>query len=92
MVVRKRKLLTWPPEQIAHTITKGIISFKTIYHWLYAGRVSSVSKEHLRRKGKRKTLEKRGKFSMGTPISLRPQVVGTRSDFGHWELDSMLSS
>lgn len=29
---------------------------------------------------------------MGTSISLPPKEVGTRSDFGHWELDSMLSS
>lgn len=33
--IKKKLLLTWSPEQIAHTIAKGIVSFKTIYHCLY---------------------------------------------------------
>lgn len=29
---------------------------------------------------------------MGTPISKRPEEVKSRDTFGHWELDSMVSS
>lgn len=84
--------LTWSPEQIANTVTLGKASFKTIYNWLYAGKLCDVDLNHLRQKGKRRKAEKRGKFSMGTPISERPKEVNERETFGHWELDSMVSS
>lgn len=83
---------TWSPEQIANTATLGIVSFKTIYNWLYAGILPTITVKNLRQKGKRRKSEKRGKFSMGTPISDRPKEVKTRDTFGHWELDSMVSS
>jgi IS30 family transposase len=85
-------LATWSPEQIANTATKGIISCKTIYNWLYAGVIPEITVRNLRHKGKRRKAEKRGKFSMGTSISERPKEVKSRETFGHWELDSMVSS
>lgn len=85
-------LATWSPEQIANTVTAGIVSFKTIYRWLHAGFLPTVTVRNLRRKGKRRKSEKRGKFSMGVPISKRPSEVKKRETFGHWELDSMVSS
>lgn len=91
-VIKDKLLATWSPEQIARTVTQGIVSFKTIYNWLYAGLLSIVTVQNLRHKGKRKKAEKRGKFSMGTPISERPKEVKNRNIFGHWELDSMVSS
>ncbi len=83
---------TWSPEQIANTVTLGTVSFKTIYNWLYSGKLPAVTVRNLRQKGKRRKAEKRGKFSMGTPISKRPAEVKSRAVFGHWELDSMVSS
>ena len=83
---------TWSPEQIANTVTLGIVSFKTIYNWLYSGRLSAITVQDLRQKGKRRKAEKRGKFSMGTSISERPEEIKSRATFGHWELDSMVSS
>ncbi len=85
-------LATWSPEQIAKTVTAGIVSFKTIYRWLYSGILPTVTVHNLRHKGKRRKSEKRGKFSMGVPISERPSDVKKRETFGHWELDSMVSS
>lgn len=85
-------LATWSPEQIANTVTAGIVSFKTIYRWLYSGILPTVTVGNLRHKGKRRKSEKRGKFSMGVPISERPSDVAKRETFGHWELDSMVSS
>ena len=91
-IIEEKLLATWSPEQIANTETLGIISFKTIYNWLYAGKLSSVDTQHLRHKGKRRNVEKRGRFAMGTPISERPEEVTHRQIFGHWELDTMVSS
>ena len=83
---------TWSPEQIANTVMLGIVSFKTMYNWLYAGLLPAIVVQNLRHKGKRRKAEKRGKFSMGTPISERPKDVKNRNTFGYWELDSMVSS
>ncbi len=83
---------TWSPEQIANTVMLGIVSFKTIYNWLYAGILPAVTVKNLRQKGKYRKSEKRGKFSIGISISKRPKDVKSRETFGHWELDSMVSS
>lgn len=91
-IIEEKLLATWSPEQIANTATLGEVSFKTIYNWLYTGKLRTVDVNQLRQKGKRRKAEKRGKFSMGTPISERPKEVNCRATFGHWELDSMVSS
>ena len=84
---------TWSPEQIANTITLAKISYKTIYTWLYQGKLHRGDLTVLRQKGKRrKPAEKRGKFAVGIPISQRPKEVNSRTTFGHWELDTMVSS
>jgi len=84
---------TWSPEQISNTVTKGKLSFKTIYRWLYNGVVSKRNYKVLRHKGKRhKPAEKRGKFIIGTSIHQRPKEVKSRETFGHWELDTVVSS
>ena len=52
-----------------------------------------VSLKVLRRKGKRaKTKETRGKFNIGKTIEERPSEVSTKEVFGHWEVDSVVSS
>lgn len=84
---------TWSPEQIAYTLTKGKVCFKTIYRWLYQGLVSKGELTVLRHKGKRhKPKETRGRFNIGTSISKRPKDVKKRKTFGHWELDTIVSS
>lgn len=82
---------TWSPEQIVGRSLKGIICTKTIYHWIYKG-LLNVSLQTLRRKGKSlKPKETRGKFNIGTSISKRPKEVKKRIEFGHWEIDTMVS-
>ncbi|MFF2912249.1 IS30 family transposase [Paenibacillus sp. NPDC057934] len=87
---------TWSPEQIAEKRRregKVFACFKTIYRWLYAGLLATVEVKHLRHKGKRRNpLETRGRFLVGTPISERPKEVRKRETFGHWELDTVVSS
>lgn len=36
-VITDKLLATWSPEQIANTVTLGIVSFKTIYNRLCSG-------------------------------------------------------
>lgn len=56
---------TWSPEQIANTITKGVVSLKTIYNWLYQGKLNAGNLSVLRQRGKRrKKPETRGKFDV----------------------------
>ena len=70
----------------------GFLSFKTIYSWIHRGFLA-VTEKVLRRKGKKPgTQEKRGRFNVKKTIKDRPQEVENRKTFGHWELDTMVSS
>jgi len=92
-IIEEKLIATWSPEQICNTVMLKKISFKTIYNWLYQGKIHRGNLCVLRQKGKRhKPAEKRGKFAVGTPISKRPKEVKSRESFGHWELDTMVSS
>ena len=85
--------LTWSPEQISNTVLKGVISFKTIYCWIYDGTILSGDLGCLRQKGKRrKPRETRRRFNIGASIHQRPKEVKKRETFGHWELDTVVSS
>ena len=91
-LIEDRLCKTWSPEQIAGRELKGRLSFKTIYNWLYSNFLD-VSLNVLRRKGRRaKTKETRGKFNIGKSIGDRPEEVKKKEVFGHWELDSVVSS
>ena len=92
-MIEKRLCETWSPEQIANTDMLGKISFKTIYNWIYNGKLSNINLTNLRQKGKRHKLKQtRGKFNVGESIHNRPKEVKDRLDFGHWELDTVVSS
>lgn len=93
--IEERLQSSWSPEQISGRYqfeNKPMVSFKTIYNWLYAGRIDCTLSV-LRRKGKsRHPQETRGKFIIGTSISKRPKEVKMRKTIGHWELDTVVSS
>ena len=90
--IEEKLKFSWSPEQIVGRDLKNLISFKTIYNWIYRGDLS-VDLSVLRNKGKsRKPKETRGKFNIGTSISKRPKKVKKRIEFGHWELDTVVSS
>lgn len=82
----------WSPEQISATVLKNVVCFKTIYNWIYSGAIKfDISK--LRRKGKSRIIkETRGRFNIGKSIIERPNIVKKRIEFGHWELDTVVSS
>ncbi|MDO3413416.1 IS30 family transposase [Saccharibacillus sp. CPCC 101409] len=87
---------THSPEQIASSRkAKGLptVAFKTLYNWLYTGRLNRGDLQVLRHKGKRrKPPEKRGRFTLGLSIRQRPKAIRSRETFGHWELDTVVSS
>ena len=69
-----------------------IETYQAIYNWLYAGLID-LDFSVLRRKGKsRQPKETRGRFRIGTQIAKCPKEVWNRETFGHWELDTVVSS
>lgn len=94
--IEEKLRLTWSPEQIAQRRRiegKPFVCFKTIYRWIYTGRIVAGEVRVLRHKGKRrKPLETRGRFLVGTPIHQRSKEVRKRTTFGHSELDTVVSS
>ena len=86
---------SWSPEQICGRYQleqKPMVAFKTIYNWLYAGLID-LDLSVLRRKGKtRQSKETRGRFRIGTRLPNVLKRFGNRETFGHWELDTVVSS
>jgi IS30 family transposase len=91
-LIKAKLTETWSPEQIANTATAAQLCFKTIYNWLYAGKLDGVTVSQLRRKGKKRSCRNLAFFARGTPIRKRPKEVYDRKTFGHWELDTVVSS
>lgn len=93
-IIEEQMVATWSPEQIVNRLTSAVpISFKTIYNWLYQEKLPHYLLTCLRQKGKRrKPTETRGKIQIGYSIHQRPKEVTDRKQFGHWELDTMVSS
>ena len=94
---------TWSPEQIdGYCWLHGIpmASFKTIYRWLYAGKLfhyqagqkNVLNTRVLRQKGMRSGSSMREVIAAtGDSIHYRPPEVENRSEFGHWEVDTVVS-
>ena len=83
----------WSPEQISGRlklkVNEQVISFSTIYSWLYKDILKYCSVKLLLRKGKSlKRKETRGKFNIGKTIS----KIRKRKVIGYWELDTVVSS
>jgi IS30 family transposase len=56
-IIEDKLLATWSPEQIANTVTLGLVSFKTIYNWLYSGKLTNTSVTVLRQKANAEMLK-----------------------------------
>jgi len=89
----------WTPEIIAGTLKKehpeNSISHEAIYQYIYADALDL--KKHLprhyrvRRKRKAKKTGSVENIPGRVGIDLRPEIINDRSEFGHWESDSMIS-
>lgn len=83
---------TWSPEQIAAFYKgQGFPCSKTIYKWIGDGTILGGDRRLLRRKGRGGWYETRGKFNRGKSIRKRDKKVYKRADYGHWELDTVVS-
>ena len=91
-IIEQRIKETWSPEQIAaYYKDDGFPCYKTIYKWINEGTIINGNKKLLRRKGKGGWYETRGKFNKGKSIRKRDKRVYKRADYGHWELDTVVS-
>ncbi|MDH6365847.1 IS30 family transposase [Enterococcus sp. PF1-24] len=88
----------YSPEQIAHSIKSVKVCTRTIYNWIYFGIIKFDIKK-LRQKGKRFKRKAVGRklrrpdasFYTDRTIDLRPSGIDSRSEFGHWEADTVVS-
>ena len=91
--IEEKLLQTWSPEQISNSESKlKLPSFKTIYRWIYSGYLCKGDVKVLRRKGRtRNRLGNGGRFTTGKSIRKRDKSVYNRKEFGHWEVDTVVS-
>ena len=94
---------TWSPEQIdGYCWVQDIpmASCKTSYRWLYAGTLfhyqagqkNVLTARFMRQKGIRRGSSMREVIAAtGDSIHYRPPEVENRSEFGHWEVDTVVS-
>ncbi len=91
-IIEQRIKETWFPEQIAaYYKNDGFPCYKTIYKWINEGTIINGNKKLLRRKGKGGWYETRGRFNKGKSIRKRDKRIYKRADYGHWELDTVVS-
>lgn len=83
-IIQKYLKLTWSPEQISNTVLKYVLSFKTIYRWIYDGTILLGDLSSLRQKGKHR--KPRERFNIGMSIYQRPKEVKRRKSFGYGAL------
>ncbi|WP_018247991.1 IS30 family transposase [Orenia marismortui] len=69
-----------------------MVSTKTLYNYVNAGLLTIKNIDlplKLKRSSKRKHT-KNNKKKLGTSIDQRPESINNRSEFGHWEIDTMI--
>ena len=81
------------PEQIANTpCNLNMPSTSTIYRLIYEKYIANGNLQYLRRKGKSRAQNKPGrKGKRGKSIRKRPKHIYNRKEFGHWEMDTVVS-
>ena len=90
----------WSPEQISGRLSIDhpslTVSHETIYRYIYDEAdylVGYLARRHkFRRKKKPYRREKKSKIPNRICIDRRSEVINKRSEFGHWESDSIVSS
>ena len=74
---------------------KTTICVRTLYNYIYSGMVFlNVTRNDLPEKPqeeKKKKTKVMKRISGGTSIEKRPAEINTREEFGHWEMDSVVS-
>jgi len=99
--IRDKILKTWSPEQISNRLKleypndkRKQISTNKIYSMIYRRQIAGITRKHLRKKGKRflHTRWNKNQIEGAIHISRRSKKANDRSEIGHWEIDSVVSS
>ena len=92
-IVEQHLAAGWSPEQIAGR-WRGWLSRETIYQHLYKDRKAGGQLYRLLPQGRKARRRRFGRRRLGGPrgplITERPAIVETRTQVGHWELDTIL--
>ncbi|MCK8605661.1 IS30 family transposase [Leuconostoc citreum] len=88
----------WSPEQIAHGVPGLGVCTQTIYNWVLSNQLlAKVADLPLKGKRRRKLRYKpsntgRAKVAIEKrSIKHRPAIINSRTTFGHWEIDGVMS-
>lgn len=73
-------------------LSSTTVSIRTLYRYIDHGVFLNLTNKDLPEKKKRKRKYRRvqKKASRGDSIELRPAAIGTREEFGHWEMDTVV--
>ncbi len=90
--------MKYSPEQIANAVRSVKVCTSTIYNWIYK-KIVPFDIKKLRGRGKRYKIKNTGKrlkrqdraFFEGRTLENRPEEVQLRTEFGHWEADTVVS-
>ena len=97
--VKTKLRLGWSPEQIAGRLRSEssplYVCTESIYQWIYG---KEGRRLHLyswlpyarKQRGRRIARKPKDKIPNATSITLRPQEINQRLQFGHWECDTLL--
>lgn len=97
--VHKKLEKYWSPEQIAGRLSLDHpdhkINYESIYLYIYNDRpdlIKYLRKQHKKRKKRGKKNKNRvSKIPNRISIDNRPMYINNRSEYGHWELDAIVS-
>lgn len=97
-LITKHLEMKWSPEQIANAVKGVKVCRNSIYNWIY-NKIIAFEIKKLRLKGKRYKRKSTGKllkrpdssFYLNHSIQDRPKRCTNRTEFGHWEADTVLS-
>jgi IS30 family transposase len=80
------------PDVIAKVKLKGQVSTRTIYNWIYQGKLGLKRTDMLyprKTKAIKKVVSSNPRV-YGKSIDERPECINNRSEIGHWEIDTVL--
>ncbi|KAA8713364.1 IS30 family transposase [Lactococcus garvieae subsp. garvieae] len=78
--------------EVIHQEIKSVVCLRTLYNWMTSGILSVAYHELLYpqyRKSKKQRVTQ-PKHKLGLSIEERPKSINERSEYGHWEIDTVL--
>ena len=78
--------------EVIHQEIKSVVCLRTLYNWIASGALSVAYHDLLYpqyRKPKKQRMTQ-PKHNLGLSIEERPESINQRSEYGHWEIDTVL--